>query len=280
MPAGHGVSTSSETPAMTRRVLVIDLGVQEQLAQIKHFWSKYGNLITWLLIAVLGAFAAWNGWNYWQTRNALQAAVLYDELERGAQAIATDAGSTDSGAAYLALGKSKNNRGAVKRDLTILMRAQAATGVPIIVGTSGQAGGDLNLAWTRDIVLEVARELNIAPKIALIHCEQEKARLKQLNAQGRISPLAPSQPLDDATIERYLRLKLEHPRAVVFLTAGAFCQSFFEDAVACGRVLRIAVRDLSAESEAARIPVCGIPRARLETYLGLLRQAGREVHVE
>ena len=82
------------------------------------------------------------------------------------------------------------------------------------------------------------------------------------------------------TIERWLHLKLEHPRAVVFLTAGAFCQSFFEDAVECGRVLRVAVRDLSAESEPARIPVCGIPRARLETYLGLLRQAGREVHVE
>ncbi|WP_371809313.1 tetratricopeptide repeat protein, partial [Aquabacterium sp. A08] len=32
---------------------------------MKHFWAKYGNLITWGLIAVLGAFAAWNGWQYW-----------------------------------------------------------------------------------------------------------------------------------------------------------------------------------------------------------------------
>lgn len=136
---------------------------------------------------------------------SLGAGVLEEEiaygLELGAQAIATDAGSTDSGAAYLALGKSKNNRGAVKRDLTILMRAQAATGVPIIIGTSGQAGGDLNLAWTRDIVLEVARELNIAPKIAMIHCEQDKAVLKQLNAQGRVTALAPSKPLDNAIID-------------------------------------------------------------------------------
>lgn len=80
-------------------------------------------------------------------------------LAAGAQVIATDAGSTDSGAAYLALGKSKNNRGAVKRDLTILMKAQARSGVPIIVGTAGQAGGDLNLDWTRDIALEIAKEL-------------------------------------------------------------------------------------------------------------------------
>ena len=59
-----------------------DLQEQEQLAQIKHFWSRYGNLITWTLIAVLGAIAAWNGWNYWQRQQALQAAALIDELER------------------------------------------------------------------------------------------------------------------------------------------------------------------------------------------------------
>jgi hypothetical protein len=82
------------------------------------------------------------------------------------------------------------------------------------------------------------------------------------------------------TIERYLRLKLDHPRAVVFVTTGAFCQTFFEDAIDCGRLLRIAVRDLAAESEPARISACGIPKASLERYLDLLRQAGREVHVE
>ncbi len=46
-------------------------------------------------------------------------------IAQGAHAIATDAGSTDSGAAYLALGMSKNNRGSVKRDLTLLMKAEA-----------------------------------------------------------------------------------------------------------------------------------------------------------
>ncbi|MDD2030602.1 MULTISPECIES: acyclic terpene utilization AtuA family protein [unclassified Pseudomonas] len=122
-------------------------------------------------------------------------------LVAGAQAIATDAGSTDSGAAYLALGKSKNNRGAVKRDLTILMKAQAWSGVPIIVGTAGQAGGDLNLDWTRDIVLEVAGELGVTPKIALIYCEQDRDTVKQLNAQGRIKPLPPHGELDDATVD-------------------------------------------------------------------------------
>ena len=62
-----------------------DLEEQEQIAQLKHFWSRYGNTITWVLIAVLGAYAAWNGWQYWQRKTALEAAVLFDELERAAQ---------------------------------------------------------------------------------------------------------------------------------------------------------------------------------------------------
>jgi len=122
-------------------------------------------------------------------------------LALGAQAIATDAGSTDSGAAYLALGVSKNSRGAVKRDLTIIMRAGAQAGIPVIIGTAGQAGGDMNVDWTRDLALEIAAELGVRPRIALLYSEQEKAGLKRLNAAGRIRPLPPLGPLDDATID-------------------------------------------------------------------------------
>lgn len=64
----------------------LDLEEQEQLADIKHFWNEYGNLITWALIAVFGAIAAWNGWQYWQRTQATQAAAMYDEVERAAQA--------------------------------------------------------------------------------------------------------------------------------------------------------------------------------------------------
>ena len=63
----------------------LDLEEQEQLAEIKHFWKQYGDLITWALIAVLGAFAAWNGYQYWQRNQAAQAAVMYDEVERAVQ---------------------------------------------------------------------------------------------------------------------------------------------------------------------------------------------------
>jgi len=63
----------------------LDLEEQEQLDELKHFWKQYGDLITWSLIAVFGAFAAWNGYNYWQRDQAAKAAVMYDEVERAAQ---------------------------------------------------------------------------------------------------------------------------------------------------------------------------------------------------
>jgi predicted negative regulator of RcsB-dependent stress response len=63
-----------------------DLEEQEQLAELKHFWDNWGNLITWVLIVVFGAIAAWNGWNYWQRTQAAQAAALFDEVDRAAAA--------------------------------------------------------------------------------------------------------------------------------------------------------------------------------------------------
>lgn len=64
----------------------LDLEEQEQIDQLKHFWAQYGNLITWALIVVLGGFAAWNGWNWWQRSQSIKAAALYDEIERASSA--------------------------------------------------------------------------------------------------------------------------------------------------------------------------------------------------
>ncbi|HOL36674.1 MAG TPA: tetratricopeptide repeat protein [Rubrivivax sp.] len=63
----------------------LDLQEQEQLDELKAFWNKYGNLVTWVLIAVLGAYGAWNGWQWYQRDQATKAAAMYDELDRAAQ---------------------------------------------------------------------------------------------------------------------------------------------------------------------------------------------------
>lgn len=61
-----------------------DLEQQEQLDQVKHFWKQYGNLVTWVLVLVLGAYAAWTGYLYWQQQRATGAGNLYEELDRAA----------------------------------------------------------------------------------------------------------------------------------------------------------------------------------------------------
>jgi predicted negative regulator of RcsB-dependent stress response len=63
----------------------LDLEEQEQLAELKHFWKQYGNIITWVLIVVFGSVAAWNGYQYWQGKQANQASVMYDEVDRAVQ---------------------------------------------------------------------------------------------------------------------------------------------------------------------------------------------------
>jgi predicted negative regulator of RcsB-dependent stress response len=60
----------------------LDLEEQEQLDQLKHFWKQYGTPITWVMIVVLALFASWNIYNYWQRTQALQAAAMFDEVER------------------------------------------------------------------------------------------------------------------------------------------------------------------------------------------------------
>lgn len=64
----------------------LDLEEQEQLDELKAFWKKYGTLITWLLIVVLGGYAAWNGWRWYQRDQAVKAGSMYEQLDKAVQA--------------------------------------------------------------------------------------------------------------------------------------------------------------------------------------------------
>jgi predicted negative regulator of RcsB-dependent stress response len=64
----------------------LDLEEQEQLDELKAFWKKYGNLVTWLLVVVLGGYAAWNGWGWYQRDQAVKAGSMYDQLDKAAKA--------------------------------------------------------------------------------------------------------------------------------------------------------------------------------------------------
>jgi predicted negative regulator of RcsB-dependent stress response len=63
----------------------LDLDEQEKLDQIKDFWRRYGNFITWVAIVVFGAYGAWLGYNNWQVRKATEASTLFGAFELAVQ---------------------------------------------------------------------------------------------------------------------------------------------------------------------------------------------------
>ncbi len=65
--------------------MAYDLEEQEQLATLKAWWGKYGNLISWLVAAALASYAAWSGWNYYQRSQSAKAAALYEEIVKAAE---------------------------------------------------------------------------------------------------------------------------------------------------------------------------------------------------
>lgn len=66
--------------------MAYDLEEQEQLASLKAWWEKYGNVTTWVIIAGLAAYSGWAGWQYYQRNQSAQASALYDQLQGAVQA--------------------------------------------------------------------------------------------------------------------------------------------------------------------------------------------------
>jgi predicted negative regulator of RcsB-dependent stress response len=70
--------------------MAYDLQEQEQLATMKAWWEKYGNFILTVATVALLGIAAYNGWRWYERREALQASVVYEELLKALSG--TDAG--------------------------------------------------------------------------------------------------------------------------------------------------------------------------------------------
>lgn len=64
----------------------LDLQEQEQLEELKAFWNQYGNLVTWVVVVALAALAAWTFWQRHQHDQAVEAAVLFHEMDVAQQA--------------------------------------------------------------------------------------------------------------------------------------------------------------------------------------------------
>src|SRR5256885_13737610 len=66
--------------------MALDLEEQEQVAELKAWWTQHGNRVLAVVIAVAVAVVGWQGWRRYEHRQAAQASVLYDKLSKAAQA--------------------------------------------------------------------------------------------------------------------------------------------------------------------------------------------------
>ncbi|MFI0350221.1 NAD(P)-dependent oxidoreductase [Actinomadura sp. 9N407] len=157
-------------------------------------------------------------------------------VELGADVIAVDGGSTDSGPYYLGSGTPKTTAAAVARDLRFLLRASASAGIPLIVGSCGTSGTDSGVDWVAGIVDRVLREEGLDLAVARIYSEQTAADLKERLNEGRIHPLAPTGELDAATLDDCAHIvgMMGHEPIAAALRAGA-------DVVLAGRATDTAV---------------------------------------
>lgn len=149
----------------------LDLQEQEQLDDLKAFWKQYGNLITWTLTLVLAAFAAWNGWSWYQRDQALKAGALYDEVEK---AIA----ESDADKAGRLFAELRERYGRT----TVVAQAGLSLGrLQIDKGKLDEAQATFN--WVADKAVEAEYQTAAQLRIAGLHLDAKKydEALKALN---------------------------------------------------------------------------------------------------
>ena len=62
--------------------MAYDLEEQEKIASLKHWWEKYGNALTSIVLGIAVAVAGYNVWQWYQRDKVAKAAGAYDELQR------------------------------------------------------------------------------------------------------------------------------------------------------------------------------------------------------
>jgi Domain of unknown function (DUF4387)/Acyclic terpene utilisation family protein AtuA len=104
---------------------------------------------------------------YGYPKESLEAAI-----KGRVDAIICDGGSMDAGPYYLGTGTEYFEREAVKLDYRHMVEAGKKLGCPVILGSSGMAGGNRNLDFMLDVAKEVFKELDVQnAKVAVIGAE-------------------------------------------------------------------------------------------------------------
>lgn len=114
---------------------------------------------------------------------------FYRGLAQNPDLIACDAGSTDPGPYYLGSGQSFTSRGAVKRDLEIMLEGALSHNIPMVIGSCGGSGANPHLSREREILHEIAKEKGYSFKVAFIPSELDREYVAEEFRKGNVVPL-------------------------------------------------------------------------------------------
>lgn len=194
--------------------------------------------------------------------------------------IGGDAGSTDPGPFYLGSGTSLVKAEQVRRDLSYALRAARAAGVPLVIGSAGMGGGNPNLEFVRNILIEEARTHKLSFKLATIPSEIDKTVILDALRMGQIHPMPDVAPLTEADVRRSVRVvgqmgtePFAHALAqgADVVLAGRSCDTAIYAALPIARGF-----DPGLALHMAKIMECGaqcaLPLAPNDSLLGIIRK--------
>ncbi|RVX65995.1 hypothetical protein B0A52_09921 [Exophiala mesophila] len=164
---------------------------------------------------------------------------LYQAIEMGAEALISDAGSTDSGPQKLGLGTSTVPRAAYARDLRPMIDACYHHKVKVLIGSAAGDGADHHVDEFVEIIEEYCREKRYNLKVIKIYASIDKAEVHKALDDGKISPCGAvptltHQDIDDSSrivaqmgVEPYLDAMNAHPDFDVIVGGRAYDPSPF-----------------------------------------------------
>lgn len=114
--------------------------------------------------------------------------------------VAVDAGSTDPGPYYLGEGISFTDRNAVKRDLSLMLKACIQNKIPLIIGTAGGSGAKPHLEEHLEIIVEIAKEQSLEFKLATIPSDIPQTVVLDKYKNNKITDVTCTPPLTEQDI--------------------------------------------------------------------------------
>ena len=137
-------------------------------------------------------------------------ASLEEGMRRQPHVIAVDGGSTDGGPYYLGIestgGSASGFIEMLSHDIGPLLEAAVTAKIPLIIGSAGFAGAELHLQATLMVLRNIAEEMGLHFRMAVIHAEIEKEYVRAKLRDGKVAPLGPVPELTEEEVDASVRI--------------------------------------------------------------------------